>query len=106
MAASTADMPGSGPLSTRLGVSSARHSRTSPVRHPDLPVVRRNRWRNRVKELPVNKPKKMTQQDAARIQSHTDRTGKNPSFKSRAQSVADSRAVKPGDRQGSQAGKK
>jgi len=54
----------------------------------------------------MNKPKKMTQQDAARIQSHTDRTRKNPGFKSRAQSMADSRAAKQGGRQGGQVGKK
>jgi hypothetical protein len=59
-----------------------------------------------VKEFPMNKPKKMTQQDAARIQSHTDRTRKNPGFKSRAQSMADSRAAKQGGRQGGQVGKK
>lgn len=30
----------------------------------------------------------MTQEDAARIQSHADRTGKNQDFKARAQSAA------------------
>ncbi|KAI8142430.1 hypothetical protein BJV82DRAFT_669583 [Fennellomyces sp. T-0311] len=34
----------------------------------------------------------MTQQDASRIQSHTDRTGKNPGFKECAQSTADKAA--------------
>ncbi|KAI9247435.1 hypothetical protein BDA99DRAFT_576288 [Phascolomyces articulosus] len=34
----------------------------------------------------------MTQSDAARIQSHADKTGTNQDFKSRAQSTADSRA--------------
>lgn len=42
----------------------------------------------------MRKSKKMTQQDASRIQSHADRTGKNPDFKSKAQSVADRRAAK------------
>jgi hypothetical protein len=35
----------------------------------------------------------MTQQAAARIQSHADRTGTNQGFKSRAQSAADSSAA-------------
>ncbi len=36
-------------------------------------------------------PKKteMTKKDAQRIQSHSDKTGKNPDFKSRAQRAAD-----------------
>ncbi len=34
----------------------------------------------------------MTQADASRIQSHSDRTGTNQDFKSRAQSSADSHA--------------
>lgn len=39
-----------------------------------------------------DKPKPMTQEDAARIQSHADKTGTNQDFKSRAQSAADKRA--------------
>jgi hypothetical protein len=54
----------------------------------------------------MRKSKKMTQQDAARIQSHADRTGKNSDFKSKAQSAADRRATKQGRAQGSQPGKK
>ena len=54
----------------------------------------------------MNKPKKMSQQDAARIQSHSDRTGKNQGFKSRAQSAATKQTVKPGGTQGGQADKR
>ncbi|MFY0574611.1 hypothetical protein ACN28S_09845 [Cystobacter fuscus] len=52
------------------------------------------------------KSRKMTQRDAARIQSHADRTGKNADFKRKAQSVADRRAVKQGGRQAGQTDKK
>ncbi len=38
----------------------------------------------------------MTQAAASRIQSHSDRTGTNQGFKSRAQSAADSRASRSG----------
>jgi hypothetical protein len=54
----------------------------------------------------MSKSKKMTQQDAARIQSHADRTGKNPEFKRKAQSAADGRAAQQGVRPGSQQDKK
>lgn len=35
----------------------------------------------------------MTQEDAARIQSHADKTGSNQDFKQRAQSAADKHAA-------------
>lgn len=44
----------------------------------------------------------MTQKDASRIQSHSDRTGSNKDFKSRAQSTA---AKNGGDRKGSSGSK-
>jgi hypothetical protein len=54
----------------------------------------------------MHKPKKMTQQDAARIQSHADQSGKNAEFKRKAQSTADKRAVNKGSRRGGSPGRK
>ena len=55
----------------------------------------------------MSQPKPMTKEDAARIQSHADKTGTNQDFKSRAQSAADKNPAKQGGTNGgNQGGKK
>lgn len=49
-------------------------------------VARQARWAEKTQEEHMKRS--MTQEDAARIQSHADRTGKNQDFKARAQSAA------------------
>lgn len=46
------------------------------------------------------KPTPMTQEDAARIQSHADKTGTNQDFKQRAQSAGDKHAAGPAPESG------
>ncbi len=50
----------------------------------------------------MSEPKKMTPEDAARIQSHADKSGTNQDFKARAQSAADKNAAQKGQQDGGQ----
>ena len=50
------------------------------------------------------KPTPMTPEDAARIQSHADKTGTNEDFKKRAQSAGDKNAAGPAVNKGKKGG--
>lgn len=54
----------------------------------------------------MSEPKKMTPEDAARIQSHADKTGTNQDFKAKAQSAAAKNQQQGGEKSGAQGNKK